>query len=147
MIAVIFEVEPADAGSYLAMAEALGPLLTQVDGFISVERFQSLASPNKLLSLSFWRDEQALAAWRNAAEHRQAQARGRNGALQHYRLRIAPVERDYGMRNREEAPADSRAVHEQIAQDNSLTRNRFGSISAPGPVAPNGDQPICKDGR
>ena len=115
MIAVIFEVFPAEGRreTYLGMAAALRPLLDQVDGFISVERFESLTTPGKLLSLTFWRDEAALAAWRNVAEHRTAQGRGRDEMFDDYRLRVAAVVRDYGMFERDQAPADSRAVHDR----------------------------------
>jgi len=114
MMAVIFEVWPADGrkGSYLDHAARLRPELEKMDGFISVERFQSLADPDKLLSLSFWRDEAAVAGWRNHAEHRATQAAGRNGVFKDYRLRVAAIARDYGMtERREEAPADSRTRH------------------------------------
>ena len=113
MIAVIFEVEPA-AGrrdAYLGIAAELRPLLDGIDGFLSIERFQSLVDPNRILSLSFWRDEEAVKAWRNTEEHRQAQLSGRGGIFAGYRLRIAHVVRDYGLTEREEAPADSRAVN------------------------------------
>ncbi|MBZ9960419.1 MULTISPECIES: antibiotic biosynthesis monooxygenase [unclassified Mesorhizobium] len=113
MIAVIFEVEPA-AGrrdAYLDIAAQLRPLLEGIDGFISVERFQSLANPDRILSLSFWRDEEAVKAWRNTQEHRQAQQAGRGGIFAGYRLRIAHVVRDYGLSERQQAPVDSRAVH------------------------------------
>jgi heme-degrading monooxygenase HmoA len=113
MIAVIFEVTLADGGrdGYLDWAGRLAETLKQMDGFISIERFQSLARPDTLLSLSFWRDEAALAAWRNLASHRMAQAAGRDGLFADYRLRVAAVLRDYGMRARGQAPADSRAAH------------------------------------
>ncbi|MBZ9702114.1 MULTISPECIES: antibiotic biosynthesis monooxygenase family protein [unclassified Mesorhizobium] len=113
MIAVIFEVEPA-AGrrdAYLDIAAQLRPLLESIDGFISVERFQSLANPDRILSLSFWRDEEAVKAWRNTQEHRQAQQAGRGGIFAGYRLRIAHVVRDYGLSERQQAPVDSRAVN------------------------------------
>jgi heme-degrading monooxygenase HmoA len=112
MIAVIFEVEPADAETYLRIAGDLRPLLDDIDGFISIERFQSLSDPSKLVSLSFWRDEEAVARWRNTSEHRAAQAAGRAGVLGGYRLRIGAIVRDYGMSERKEAPKDSRAVHD-----------------------------------
>ena len=113
MIAVIFEVEPAEGkrDAYLGIAADLKPLLERIDGFISVERFQSLTDPKRVLSLSFWRDEEAVKAWRNTGEHRQAQQAGRGGIFAGYRLRIAHVLRDYGMTERAEAPADSRAVN------------------------------------
>jgi heme-degrading monooxygenase HmoA len=113
MIAVIFEVEPAPAQrqAYLDTAAALRAELEAIDGFISVERFASLAQPGKLLSLSFWRDEEAVRRWRNLASHREAQARGRQGVFRDYRLRVAEVVRDYGLREREGAPADARIVH------------------------------------
>jgi len=113
MIAVIFEVEPAEGkrDAYLGIAAELRPLLEGIDGFISVERFQSLTDPKRVLSLSFWRDEEAVKAWRNTEEHRQAQQAGRGGIFAGYRLRIARVVRDYGMEERAEAPQDSRAVN------------------------------------
>lgn len=113
MIAVIFEVWPR-AGrqqDYLAMAAQLRPLLEQIDGFISIERFQSLTDPGKLLSLSFFRDEAAILQWRNLEAHRAAQEAGRGGVFEDYRLRIAGVMRDYGLSEREQAPQDSRAHH------------------------------------
>ncbi|PSJ60193.1 antibiotic biosynthesis monooxygenase family protein [Pseudaminobacter soli (ex Li et al. 2025)] len=113
MIAVIFEVTPAEdrRDAYLGLAADLRPLLDDVDGFLSIERFQSLSDSARLLSLSFWRDEQAVTAWRNTQEHRQTQKAGRGGVLAAYRLRVAHVLRDYGMDDREAAPADSRAMH------------------------------------
>jgi heme-degrading monooxygenase HmoA len=111
MIAVIFEVWPADGRkqTYLDIAASLKPELEKIDGFLSIERFQSLTDDKKLLSLSFWRDEVAVKAWRNIEHHRQAQQAGRGGVLRDYRLRVASVLRDYGMNERDEAPADSRA--------------------------------------
>lgn len=113
MIAVIFEVWPhADSKQdYLDIAASLRPLLDQVDGFISIERFQSLSQPGKLLSLSFFRDEEAIAQWRRLEAHRAAQSAGRAAIFQDYRLRIAAVVRDYGLAEREQAPADSRVRH------------------------------------
>ncbi|HEY4941533.1 MAG TPA: antibiotic biosynthesis monooxygenase [Rhizomicrobium sp.] len=113
MIAVIFEVEPRDGQRehYLAIAAALRPLLDGIDGFISIERFESLTVPGKILSLSFWRDEAAVAAWRNLESHRVAQAKGRGEVFRDYRLRIASVVRDYGMNQRTHAPTDSRIAH------------------------------------
>ena len=117
MIAVIFEVWPSVEGRahYLELAAALRPLLDQVDGFISIERFSSLSDPGKLLSLSFFRDEAALAQWRRLEAHRAAQAEGRQGVFDDYRLRIAGVVRDYGLQDRAQAPADSRCRHEPNA--------------------------------
>lgn len=92
MIAVIFELEPA-AGkrdAYLGLAADLRPLLDGIDGFLTIERFQSLTDPNRILSLSFWRDEEAVKAWRNTEEHRQAQKAGRGGIFAGYRLRHRP---------------------------------------------------------
>lgn len=113
MIAVIFEVVPAAAGrdDYLATAAALAPRLTGMDGFVSIERFESLSRPGKILSLSFWRDEAAVAEWRRLEAHRQAQAAGRGGVFADYRLRVAGVIRDYGMDARDQAPEDSRVFH------------------------------------
>ena len=113
MIAVIFEVEPrkGQRAAYLDFAARLRPLLDGIDGFLSIERFESLSTPGKLLSLSFWRDEAAVAAWRTQGEHRPAQATARAGIFSAYRLRIAAVTRDYGLADRAEAPADSRALH------------------------------------
>jgi heme-degrading monooxygenase HmoA len=114
MIAVIFEVWPADGrkGHYLDHAARLRGDLERMEGFISVERFQSLTDPEKLLSLSFWRDEQAVAGWRNHFEHRATQAAGRAGIFRDYRLRVAAVVRDYGLtERREQAPVDSQTAH------------------------------------
>ncbi len=115
MIAVIFEVTPAEGrkDAYLDIAAGLRPILEEIDGFISVERFQSLTDPKKVLSLSFFRDEEAVRAWRNTMAHRSAQSKGRAGIFADYRLRIASVIRDYGMHERAEAPADSREVHSE----------------------------------
>lgn len=112
MIAVIFEVWPAEGrrDEYLAHAARLRAELSQIDGFISVERYESLTEPGKLVSLSFWRDEDAVARWRNEIHHRRSQAAGRAGIFRDYRLRIAAVLRDYGLNDREQAPADSRAA-------------------------------------
>lgn len=113
MIAVIFEVWPAKgkAQKYLDLAAALRDELSQVDGFMSIERFESLTEPGKLLSLSFVRDEQAVAKWRNSARHRATQSKGRSGIFSDYRLRVASVSRDYGLQDRAQVPDDSRAVH------------------------------------
>ena len=110
MIAVIFEVWPADGrvNDYLAIAASLRTDLSGIDGFISVERFQSLTDPGKLLSLSFWRDEDAVKRWRNHSRHRESQMEGRANIFTDYRIRIATVARDYGMNERAEAPEDSR---------------------------------------
>lgn len=110
MIAVTFEVWPMKGRreEYLDIAASLCGELEQADGFLSIERFESLYEPGKLLSLSFWRDEEAVKAWRNHGEHRAAQAEGRSGVFADYRLRIAGVARDYGMKQRAEAPEDSR---------------------------------------
>ncbi len=113
MIAVIFEVWPASGRKedYLDIAARLRPELERMDGFVSVERFQSLTDPSKLLSLSFWRDEEAVRRWRNEIHHRESQAAGRGGVFAGYRLRVASVSRDYGLSEREQAPGDSRDYH------------------------------------
>ena len=110
MIAVIFEVIPAPGRTqdYLDLAASLRPELERIDGFISIERFESLTNPGKILSLSIWRDEEAVKRWRNLEGHRAAQAKGRGGIFADYRLRVATVIRDYGMVERDEAPEDSR---------------------------------------
>jgi heme-degrading monooxygenase HmoA len=110
MIAVIFEVEPKPEhrDDYLRTAESLRPLLAEVDGFVSIERFESLTNPGKILSLSIWRDEAALERWRNLEQHRAAQRAGREKYFAGYRLRVAHVIRDYGRDERAEAPADSK---------------------------------------
>jgi len=112
-IAVIFEAIPAEGQqqAYLDIAAGLRPVLETIEGFISIERFQSITNPGKILSLSFWRNEQAVHRWRNVELHRQAQAQGRHGVFKDYHLRIAAVVRDYGMFDRKEAPADSRDFH------------------------------------
>jgi heme-degrading monooxygenase HmoA len=113
MIAVIFEVWPAEgrAQDYLGIAAELRKELETIDGFISIERFESLTQKGKILSLSFWRDEDAVKRWRNLPSHRAAQTAGRGGIFADYRLRVASVLRDYGMNRREDVPADSRAIH------------------------------------
>jgi heme-degrading monooxygenase HmoA len=114
MIAVIFEVwpKPEHKKQYLDLAAELKPILETIDGFISVERFESLTEKGKILSLSFFRDEAAVAAWRNVAQHRKSQGKGRATIFENYRLRIAGVIRDYGMNDRAQAPKDSRATHD-----------------------------------
>ena len=114
MIGIIFEVEPHPdkASAYFDMAADLKPVLETMDGFISVERFESLMQPGKYLSLSFWRDEEAVAQWRNVEKHRGAQNAGRSAIFEDYRLRVAHVLRDYGMSDREQAPEDSLAAHD-----------------------------------
>ena len=113
MIAVIFEVTPAPGKKepYLQVAARMRELLEDMEGFISVERFQSLTNPEKLLSLSFWEDEEAVARWRALSEHRGAQKQGRDNLFAGYRLRVAGVVRDYGMEERDQAPEDSLEVH------------------------------------
>ena len=113
MIAVIFEFWPDPSGTneYFELAGALRKELDQMDGFISIERFESVTTPGKFVSLSFWRDEAAVRAWRNLEGHRQAQAKGRGGIFSDYRLRVASVLRDYSMKERAEAPPDSRERH------------------------------------
>lgn len=110
MIAVIFEVlpDPAHKQEYLDIAASLRAQLEKIEGFVSVERFQSLTDENKILSLSFFRDEESVAAWRKLSAHRSAQAKGRDTVFLDYRLRVASVIRDYGMKEREQAPMDSR---------------------------------------
>lgn len=125
MLAVIFEVWPADGRkeAYLDIAARLREELERIDGFISVERFQSLTDPAKLLSLSFWRDEEAVRRWRNNVAHRAGQRAGRNGIFADYRLRIAAVTRDYGLADRAEAPEDSRAFHDVAHTAEQATRS------------------------
>lgn len=114
MIAVLFEVwpKPGLRQRYLDEAAELRSLLESIDGFIGVERFESLSEPGKILSLSFFENEEAVRDWRNTTRHRQAQALGRRTLFADYRLRIASVQRDYGMNQREQSPSDSRAVHD-----------------------------------
>jgi heme-degrading monooxygenase HmoA len=113
MIAVLFEAQPhrERLQAYLDAAESMRPLLADLDGFISIERFESLSQPGKVLSLSFWRDEAAIEQWRNLEAHRRIQATGRQTIFADYRLRVADVIRDYGLNDRAHAPLDSRRVH------------------------------------
>lgn len=113
MIAVIFEVLPAEGQreTYLDLAAALRPELETIPGFLSIERFASLTEPGKILSLSFWRDEESVTHWREMESHRAAQRAGRSGVFADYRLRVAAVVRDYGLDRRAEAPADSWRAH------------------------------------
>ncbi len=113
MLAVIFEVipHPQHKSEYLDIAAELKPVLETIEGFISVERFESLSHPGKILSLSYWRDEAAIEAWRKLEQHRQAQALGRRRIFADYRLRVAGIVREYSLHDREQAPGDSRAAH------------------------------------
>ena len=113
MIAVIFELTPAPGRKqeYLDLAAGLASDLKDFDGFISIERFQSISNPERFVSLSFWRDEAAVRRWRNLQQHREAQAKGRKGIFATYRLRVAQVLRDYSMDSRKEAPSDSVKIH------------------------------------
>lgn len=113
MIAVIFEFTPAPGRfpDYMALVDELKPELAKADGFISLERFESITTPGKFVSLQFWRDEESVAKWRNVQKHREAQKKGRGGIIASYRLRIAGVIRDYAMHERAQAPADSVAAH------------------------------------
>jgi heme-degrading monooxygenase HmoA len=115
MIAVIFEAFPREGkwDEYLDIAASLRPELNKMEGFISIERFQSMTNKEKVLSLSFWKDEQSVAQWRNVELHRQAQANGRDRIFNDYRLRVAHVLRDYTMMERKEAPADSINFHKK----------------------------------
>lgn len=114
MIAVIFEVIPNEGKKeeYLDIAASLRPELDTIEGFISIERFQSFTDPSKVLSLSFWKDEESIQQWRNLEMHRAAQAKGRNEVFKDYHLRIATVVRDYGMFERKETPEDSSVFHD-----------------------------------
>ena len=109
MLAVIFEVNPTKEGKseYLQIAAELRKFLENRDGFISIERFQSLTEEGKILSLSFWRDESAIEEWRNILEHRTAQKRGKKFLFRSYRIRVVKVVRDYTETCRDEAPSDS----------------------------------------
>jgi len=113
VIAVIFEVFPSRGGAekYFDIAASLKDDLERIEGFISVERFESVTSKGKYLSLSFWRDEQAVQQWRNLDQHRRAQVSGRKEVFADCRLRVATVIRDYGLNERDEAPKDSRDVN------------------------------------
>lgn len=113
MIALIFEVwpHPGRDQDYLDAAARLRPLLGDIPGFISIERFESLSEPGKLLSLGFFANEEALTRWRTLNEHREAQAVGRSDLFRDYRIHVASVTRSYGMRERSRAPEDSRQVH------------------------------------
>jgi len=116
MIAVIFELTPAPGRKqeYLDLAAGLAAELKDRDGFISIERFESISNPGRFVSLSFWRDEEAVRKWRNVQKHREAQAKGRGGIFSAYRLRVAQVLRDYSMDSRKEAPEDSLSFHKPI---------------------------------
>lgn len=113
MIAVIFEftAAPERRDEYLELAAGMSEAVKGFDGFLGIERFQSLSAPDRYVSLSYWRDEEAVRKWRNVQKHREAQSRGRRGVFSSYRLRVCSVIRDYGMGERGEAPKDSVAVH------------------------------------
>lgn len=133
MIAVIFEVYPEDErlDEYLGIAADLRPILSDTPGFISVERFKSLSNPEKYLSLSFFEDESAVLKWRNTAQHREAQSKGRRGVFTDYRLRVAEVIRDYGMAERKCAPADSRSFHDSDNNSEAQVAVSAASLRAP----------------
>ena len=116
MIAVIFELTPAPGRTqdYLDLAAGLADEVSRFDGFISIERFESISSPGRFVSLSFWRDAEAVRKWRNLQKHREAQAKGRAGIFSKYRLRVAQVLRDYTHDSREQAPSDSRSFHRGV---------------------------------
>jgi heme-degrading monooxygenase HmoA len=118
VIGIIFEVWPAEGKmqEYLDLAAKLRPLLNQIDGFISIERFESLHEPGKILSLSFFRDEAAVEQWRTLEAHRLAQATGRATVFRDYHLRVVGVIRDYGMNDRQQAPPDSLTYHDGSSQ-------------------------------
>jgi len=113
MVAVIFEFTPAEGRfpDYMALVETLKADLAKAEGFISLERFESITAPGKFVSLQFWRDEESVRKWRNLQKHREAQKKGRGGIFKSYRLRIASVVRDYEMDKRAQAPKDSVEVH------------------------------------
>jgi heme-degrading monooxygenase HmoA len=114
MLAVIFEVIPTTEGKkeYLSIAASLRQELESSPGFISIERFQSLADKDKILSLSFWENEESVTQWRNSKEHRLAQTKGRNSLFRDYRIRIGSIVRDYSLAEREQSPEDSRLFHD-----------------------------------
>jgi heme-degrading monooxygenase HmoA len=116
VIAVIFEFTPAEGRfpDYMRLVDTLREDLAKADGFISLERFESISTKGKFLSLQFWRDEASVAKWRNLQRHREAQKQGRGGIFKSYRLRIASVVRDYEMDKRDQAPGDSRSVHDGV---------------------------------
>lgn len=122
MIAVIFELKPNPSrkNDYLDIAADLRPFLEGMEGFISVERFQSLSDPDKLLSLSFFENEHAVRRWRNAEEHRRAQSQGRHDVFSDYRLRVARVCRDYSLHDRDQVPVDSKRHHQDGAGDGAI---------------------------
>lgn len=139
MIAVIFEVVPSKGkqSAYLDIATELRPILDEIDGFISVERFESLTTPGKILSLSFFRDETALEAWRTEDKHRAAQRAGRTELFDDYRLRVASVIRDYGKHNRDQAPTNSKVWHDGNSQESSgLEAGDIGNTSRNSPACP-----------
>src|SRR5690242_18647985 len=113
MIAAILEVyvKEEHRQEYLDIAAQLRPLLDDIDGFISVERFESLYTPGKLISLSFWRDEEAIAAWQQVREHHIAQAKGRSTIFEDYRMKIARVMWDYSKHDRAQAPQNRQVSH------------------------------------
>ena len=116
MIAVIFEAQPHTdkTDAYLSAAASLRPILEKIDGFISIERFESLTQAGKLLSLSYWRDEEAVKEWRNIESHRAVQQSGRNSIFIDYTLNVAQVTRRYGMNDRAQAPEDSLLAHDSV---------------------------------
>lgn len=109
MFAVMFEVTPTEGGrdEYLKIASEIKAFLESREGFISMERFQSLNTQGKMLSLSFWESEAAIESWRGMLDHRAAQKRGREALFISYRIRVASVVRDYTHDRRDAAPKDT----------------------------------------
>jgi len=113
MIAVIFEFTPAEGRfpEYLKLVGELKADLDKAEGFISLERFESITNKGKFVSLQFWKDEESVRKWRNLQKHREAQKKGRKEVFDSYRLRVCSVIRDYEMDRREQAPKDSVEIH------------------------------------
>ena len=123
MIVMIFEywLHPDHLDEYGEHATLLRELVQEIDGFISIERYQSETDPDKLLALGVFRDESAVRAWRRLPEHRRAQALGRERLMTDYRLRMATVDRDYSLRRRHSVPTDSQQFHHQPTEETSCT--------------------------
>jgi heme-degrading monooxygenase HmoA len=57
------------------------------------------------ITVSYWRDEESISAWKRQSEHVLAQERGKGEWYEHYEIRVAKVERSYsGPKNKTSAP-------------------------------------------
>ena len=116
-VMVLFEVtvKSGQMDDYLKMAASLKESLASAEGLSRAERFSSLVTENKLLSLSVWDGEQSVEKWRNLLAHRACQRHGRMHDFADDQITVVTPIRTYSMTDRTEAPADSNACLEVTA--------------------------------